>query len=209
MVKKAMYGGWGDFNPLRKHWLYFKRLVTHKIHVFDEGRKLGVPFWQLVLHDISKFSFSEWNPYVQRFYGDENPIVLRRFAEAVKHHHNHNPHHWNYWLRPTRARWSIEISETEAKLLHFDKPFLTMSTSNADTINELHQRLSRQAEPMEMPMRYRMEMLADWLAVGRDHDAPPEYALISARSWYIESKQENRIILAPDTQAWIETKLGV
>ena len=50
-------------------------------------------------HDASKFSDAEWDAYRDYFYDKENhPRSSEAFNHAWKHHQNHNPHHWNYWV---------------------------------------------------------------------------------------------------------------
>lgn len=75
---------------------YLWYVLKHKWYVIYAGLKLHVPLWQLITHDWSKFTRAEWGPYVRRFYGDRGDDLA--FSDAVQHHYNHNPHHWNYWL---------------------------------------------------------------------------------------------------------------
>lgn len=56
-------------------------------------------------------------------------------------------------------------------------------------------------KPLPMTDKYRREMLADWLAVSR---SPQRMDMIP---WYL--KHRDRMILHPETRAWIEEKLGV
>lgn len=57
--------------------------------------------------------------------------------------------------------------------------------------------------PLDMPLKYRKEMLADWMgyAACRGSGEPK----ISARSYYREHKYEMH--LHPNTEKWIETNL--
>lgn len=53
-------------------------------------------------HDISKYSFEEFEPYRMRFFSiieDEKDNNSKVFDEAWKHHYTYNQHHWNYWVR--------------------------------------------------------------------------------------------------------------
>ena len=85
------------------HLRYLAYVLRHKWHVFYAGVALGVPLWQLLIHDASKFSRAEWGPYVRRFFGgrgsqidkDADPV---EFHMAWRHHWTRNPHHWEYWL---------------------------------------------------------------------------------------------------------------
>lgn len=91
-----------------KHLKYLFYVIRHKWFVFIECCKLGIP-WRGIVHDLSKFSFTEWFPYVETFYGDKpsprdatgayDPSqVSQDFDYAWLHHQHSNPHHWQYWL---------------------------------------------------------------------------------------------------------------
>ena len=89
---------------MRKHWKYFQYVCRHKWFVFQEGQKLGVPLWQLLVHDWSKFLPDEWGPYADYFYGPEFDLWLpqferkRQFDVAWLKHQHRSPHHWQYWV---------------------------------------------------------------------------------------------------------------
>jgi hypothetical protein len=55
--------------------------------------------------------------------------------------------------------------------------------------------------PLEMPERYRREMLADWRSAGQMQGRP------DTRQWYLDHR--GGLLLAPQTRAWIERELGV
>jgi hypothetical protein len=79
---------------------YLGYLIRHKRLVYREGRRLGVGRWQLLVHDWSKFTRSEWTPYAQHFYS-RTPSEDRRldpaFEAARAHHLARGKHHWEYW----------------------------------------------------------------------------------------------------------------
>lgn len=106
------------------HLVYLWYVLVHKYWVFVFGRKLGVPVWRLVTHDLSKFSRAEWGPYARWFYskapnnrswyaiwkegeGLNLPYELepyttartlkRAFEHAWAHHWRNNLHHWEGW----------------------------------------------------------------------------------------------------------------
>ena len=82
------------------YWKYFKYIIEHKKNVFVEGRKLGLPIWRLLVHDMSKFSKAEFKPYAHRFFGSANYLkthdVEEEFKFAWHHHKLNNSHHWGY-----------------------------------------------------------------------------------------------------------------
>lgn len=90
---------------MRRHLAYFKYVIRHKWFVFRAGLKIGVPLWQLIIHDWSKFLPSEWVPYAYTFYDEsgssrENAGHVKHidFDAAWNHHQKRNKHHWQYWL---------------------------------------------------------------------------------------------------------------
>ena len=48
-------------------------------------------------HDKSKWSYEEFCPYADYFYGDKEE-AREAFEYAWLHHVHNNPHHWEYWL---------------------------------------------------------------------------------------------------------------
>lgn len=91
-----------------KHLKYLSYVLRHKWYVFIECCKAGIPLRGL-LHDLSKFSFTEWIPYVETFYGDKpsprdktgayDPLkVGGSFDFAWLSHQHHNKHHWQWWI---------------------------------------------------------------------------------------------------------------
>jgi hypothetical protein len=82
----------------KAHWKYLKYVIRHKWFVFREGRVLKVSYWQLFIHDFSKFLPCEWFPYVRYFNIEKNDESLLAFDHAWNHHQKANPHHWQYWI---------------------------------------------------------------------------------------------------------------
>jgi hypothetical protein len=60
---------------------------------------------------------------------------------------------------------------------------------------------SGKTKALDMPLRYRKEMLADWRGAGMAQGKPDTAA------WYAKNKE--RMVLHPDTRAWIEKMLGL
>jgi len=88
---------------MKKHFRYFWYVLRHKWFVLQEGLKLGLPLWVLIIHDWQKFTPTEWRPYVLSFYGPwsykERPKwLVDNFNQAWLHHIHYGPHHWQYWL---------------------------------------------------------------------------------------------------------------
>ena len=78
--------------PLFKH---LKAVIAHKGFVFQAGFRIGVPLWNLLVHDLSKLSPIEAAGYSRHFYGGKDP---QAFLSAWHHHTRYNPHHPEYWV---------------------------------------------------------------------------------------------------------------
>lgn len=133
------------------HLKYLRYVIRHKWYVFQAGLEIGVPIWQLVIHDWSKFLPGEWFPYVDFFYGKKDiqgrslgavghyhkPGDSHAFDSAWNHHQKANPHHWQYW---------ILIRDTGENLA------------------------------LLMPEKYTREMVADWRGAGMAQGKPDTWA---------------------------------
>jgi len=83
-----------------------------------------------------------------------------------------------------------------------DVAWLNIADAERNPMREIGQfvmRLFCYDRPLEMPMKYRKEMLADWIGAGMAIHGKRE-----VKEWY--AKQKN-IILAADTNEWIETMM--
>lgn len=78
-----------------KHRNYLWYVLRHKWFVLEEGLRLGVPLWQLIVHDWTKFLPSEWFPYARYFYGSGQK---QAFDVAWLKHQHRSPHHWQHWV---------------------------------------------------------------------------------------------------------------
>jgi hypothetical protein len=97
---------------VKRHIEYFKYVCKHKWFVFLACVKLGVPIWNALIHDWSKFTPAEWNGYANSFFNNDGSRrdlkkpdgsysltkVKSEFTRAWHHHESHNPHHWGYWI---------------------------------------------------------------------------------------------------------------
>lgn len=83
---------------------YLKYIVKHKWFVFRAGLLTKAPLWRLMIHDWSKFLPSEFKPYREHFYGEQDKNSFRYLANKTKFerawlaHLHRNKHHWQYWL---------------------------------------------------------------------------------------------------------------
>ena len=83
---------------------FFKHLckiLIHKFWVMYYCCKYGI-IWQGIIHDISKFSFTEFLQSYKYYVGTSSPINEafkdKGYSEAWIHHFHKNPHHFEYWV---------------------------------------------------------------------------------------------------------------
>ena len=86
---------------MNKVWQHFKLVCRHKWYVFIACQQAGI-FWRGIIHDLSKFSPTEFIPSVKYYTGKKSPIDVEKsikgYSLAWLHHRGRNPHHWEYWI---------------------------------------------------------------------------------------------------------------
>jgi hypothetical protein len=162
------------------YWRHFKDVLNHKRLVFQECRRLGLPLWIAILHDWSKLLPSEFIPYMD---------YLERMGEF--------PHQKDVPMGALagmgifpKTKESVKAAFKDACELHYQHNKHHWNHYVKDGV----------AEPM--PELYRLELLGDWWAVARalGNESP--------LAWYTMMKKEGRIVLHPETEAWLDAQLG-
>jgi len=158
--------------PLRNHAKYISYVVRHKWYVFLECCFYGIPA-QGITHDLSKILPSEYFPYVNFFGGD---VTSKRDKTG--------------YYKPTDTG---DTAFDFAWLLHQKR-------------NKHHWQFwvlpedSGGLKVLEMPDKYRKEMVADWRGAGKAQGTP------DCRAWYAANK--DKMILGPKTRKWVEAELS-
>ena len=82
---------------------YIKHFLTvcrHKKVVLQECKACGM-LWRGLVHDLSKFSPTEFASSAKYFQGNRSPIEAEKedcgYSLAWLHHKGCNPHHWEFW----------------------------------------------------------------------------------------------------------------
>lgn len=76
---------------------YLSDVLAHKWYVLVAGLRIGgIPLWNLLIHDLSKFSPIEFVTYRRRFGGGK--FSVDEWNRAWLHHIHRNPHHWEHWI---------------------------------------------------------------------------------------------------------------
>ena len=84
-----------------KAWKHFKTITYHKYLVMKGCFQVGL-YKQGLLHDLSKYSPSEFLVGVKYYQGDRSPNKAEReaigYSSAWLHHKGRNRHHYEYWI---------------------------------------------------------------------------------------------------------------
>ena len=79
---------------------HFNLITKHKWIVFKLCLKAGIPFRGL-MHDLSKYSLTEFIESAKFYVGDHSPITEAKkangYSKAWLHHKGRNKHHYEYW----------------------------------------------------------------------------------------------------------------
>ena len=88
-------------NLLQKTFKHFCLITKHKWVVFKLCIKVGEPIRGL-LHDLSKYSWTEFSESIKYFNGEHSPITECKkengYSKAWLHHKGRNKHHTEYWI---------------------------------------------------------------------------------------------------------------
>ncbi len=168
-----------------KHQIFFKYLkylLRHKWFVLIECFKMGL-YWRGIVHDMSKFLPLEFIPYMRYFYGCypdwskmSGDFKLRYFGPTKQSVEKEFDYAWLYHQRTNKHHYQYwHLKEDSGKL-----------------------------KVLEMPEKYRKELLCDWKGAGiaQGKVSPKNDPWLEVRKWYIANKDS--IILHPETQYKVE-----
>ena len=98
-----------------KAWQHFKTITKHRCLVMCGCFRVGL-YWQGLVHDLSKYSVTEFRSGMKYYQGTRSPNTAERedkgYSEAWMHHKGRNRHHYEYWTdmnRKTRNYESIPM----------------------------------------------------------------------------------------------------
>lgn len=174
-----------------KHFKYLSYVVRHKWYVFLECCKLGIPIAGL-FHDMSKFLPSEWFAYVETFYGTK----IHNCYDCIL-----------IWGNQCSVNGSgIGDGEQAARCKDFATPAFNLAWLKHQHRNSHHWQywmLTQDDDAplvLEMPLRYRKEMLADWRGASRAQGFGG-----NTKKWY--ESHRAKMSLQVCTQGWIEKNI--
>lgn len=115
-----------------KFFKHLKTVLIHKWYVFIYMCRCGYIF-RGIIHDMSKFSWTEFSESVKYYNGTVSPIYMckkdKGYSLAWLHHRGRNKHHYEYWV---------------------------------DYLDD-------GGIPIEMPRKYVIELICDWIAASRTY----------------------------------------
>lgn len=80
---------------------HFYTITKHRHMVIANCARAGI-FWQGLLHDLSKYSPTEFISGAKYYVGTRSPNELERaahgYSRAWLHHKGRNRHHFEYWM---------------------------------------------------------------------------------------------------------------
>jgi hypothetical protein len=82
---------------------YAAYVIKHKAMILRLSRKWGVPLWQALIHDWTRFLPDEFFPSANYFFGAYKRGFVWKRGESPKYdrardlHERRNPHHAAYW----------------------------------------------------------------------------------------------------------------
>ena len=157
----------------------FKYLVRHKWFVLQECWKRGL-YWQGVVHDMSKFLPSEFPQYARFFYGKDSKQESRASRyQNINHAHRYFQRAWQRHLMRNGHHWQNWISIQDVGLTVI----------------------------LEMPQRYVVEMVCDWIGAGRAQGYyVPKEPMREVGNWY--HKNKDKTVLHPETRKAVVKILG-
>lgn len=84
-----------------KGWEHFKTITYHKYLVAQGCFRIGL-YRQGILHDLSKYSPTEFRVGMKYYQGNRSPNNAERedigYSDAWLHHKGRNRHHYEYWI---------------------------------------------------------------------------------------------------------------
>lgn len=153
---------------------HFRTITKHRHMVMRHCIRAGIPL-QGLLHDLSKYTPTEFIPGARFYQGTRSPNEAERekkgYSEAWMHHKGRNRHHFEYWTdynpatrlmepQPMPTRYLIEMfcdRVAASKVYRGD----AYTDSDPLTYYERAAHLHRMHEMTSRKLHYLLKMLAE------------------------------------------------
>lgn len=113
-------------NTFIKFFKHLHTINTHRRYVRHYCFKVGL-YKQGLIHDVSKYSLTEFVPSVKYFQGYRSPITAEKeekgYSECWLHHKGRNKHHWEYWT-----------DRHHGEIINYEMPFNYLLESVCDKL---------------------------------------------------------------------------
>lgn len=113
---------------------YLKKQIIHKYYIFEYGIKFGISFKQMLLHDLSKFSYTEIKGYLYNKGNDD------LYYAAWNNHLKRNKHHSEYWIIPNKKNpkeiMVLDMPEKYVREMIVDWHSAGMAYAGKDDVDE-------------------------------------------------------------------------
>lgn len=97
-----------NLSYFKKFFLHLHTIDTHRFEVMKNCFACGL-YKQGLMHDLSKYSPSEFVESVRYFQGNRSPYMYEKehfgYANGWMHHKGRNRHHWEYWYDMKDGIW--------------------------------------------------------------------------------------------------------
>ena len=158
-------------------WKHFKTITRHKLLVMKYCFKIGL-YKQGLLHDLSKYSWTEFSVGCKYYQGTMSPNNAERedkgYSAAWLHHKGRNKHHMEYWI--------------------------DYGVGDGRDGQKTHRGICG----MKMPIKYVAEMYVDRVSASKNYQRD-KFKLDSPLQYYLKGRKY--YILNEDTKAMLELLL--
>ena len=158
-------------------WGHFKTITKHKLMVMKYCFKIGL-YKQGLLHDLSKYSWTEFSVGCKYYQGTMSPNNAERedkgYSAAWLHHKGRNKHHMEYWI--------------------------DYGVGDGRDGQKTHRGICG----MKMPIKYVAEMYVDRVSASKNYQRD-KFKLDSPLQYYLRGRKY--YILNEDTKAMLELLL--
>lgn len=151
---------------LKAYAIHLRTICTHKFLVTRECFRQGL-YWQGIIHDLSKFGYTEFFKTGKYANGEESPISIEKedkgYSEAWLNHKGRNKHHWEYW---------IDFKQGQLHLVKIPHRYLKEMACDIISASKAYNKKSYMPH---MPLEYFLERKHNYIMLEEDRQVVVEY----------------------------------
>jgi len=160
---------------MRKFLGHLNTVMCHRRKVFYHCLKVGIPVRGL-LHDLSKYSPTEFFPGVRFFTGTRSPNEGERaevgYSAAWLHHKGRNRHHFEFWTdyNPvTKSLAPVKMPIVFVKEMFCDRVAASKVYQGKNYTDEYPHKYFEAGKVRRMIHPETADLLEEWLIMLKDH----------------------------------------